>query len=810
MILTVYIIAKIICSFATLQFGENVVMRRYLVRNVIFIAVVALLVTGSLVAVSMVARAQQDARFTLTGQGVPLIQRAHLLHATDPSQTLDLSLGLRPNDAAGLDTLLQQIYTPGSSQYHHYLTPDEFSQRFAPTEEQVQQVISFLQAQGLTVQNIAANHLLIDATGTVAQVQQAFHVKINTYQYGNRTFYANAQAPSVPVALQAVISSIGGLDNSVRYQPLVQSGAGQQALQPLAAPSGYGPGELATAYNTAPLVSAGLRGQNQTVAVFELDGYKAADVQQYFQNYNLGSPAIRNVLIDGANGSAGQGAIEVELDIEVVGAVAPQTNQLIYEGPNTTQGLNDTYNRIVTDNQAQIISTSWGLCESSTGSAELMTLDTIFKQAAAQGIAIYAAAGDAGAYDCGDTSLGVDSPADDPYVTGVGGTNLQLGANNSYGSESVWSDASSTGRGPKGDGGGGGISSAFGLPSWQRGNGVINSFSSGQPCGAPSGQYCREVPDISADADPNSGYAVYCTVSAAGCSSSGWIVVGGTSAAAPFWAGSGALINQYLQGQNLARAGSANPALYAVYNVQQAAPVFHDVTSGDNLFYPASAGYDMASGLGSPDVAALAKALAASMGGGGSPTPTPTPPVGSPTPTPSPTPVVPPPSTPTPSPATTLIKNGNFENGVSPWQESSSGGYELISTLNPHAGRDGLYLCGYTGCKDRLGQTLTVPRTYTSLRLSYWWFSETMEISQQCIDTFAVTIQSASGQTIRTLQRSCNSNATNSWQQQSMDLTSLLAPYKGQQVTLFFSGTTRANLFLTSSFFVDDVSLVAF
>jgi kumamolisin len=773
----------------------------------IFLAVVALLLAGSLVTVNMVARAQQDARFTLTGQSVPLIQQARLLRAADASQQLNLSIGLRLNNATGLQKLLQAIYTPGSSQYHHYLTPAEFRQLFAPTDEQVQQVVSFLQAQGLAVQNIASNHLLIDASGTVAQAQQAFHVQINTYQSGDHAFYANAQAPSVPASLQTLISSIGGLDNSAHYQPLVGqvSAASQQAQ---VTPAGYGSVELATAYNSAPLVNAGLRGQNQTVAIFELDGYDSADVQQYFQQYNLGTPNIRNVLVDGAKGSAGQGAIEVELDIEVVGAIAPQASQIIYEGPNTTQGLNDTYNRIVTDNQAQIISTSWGLCESSTGLAELMTLDTIFQQAAAQGIAIYAAAGDAGAYDCGNSSLGVDSPADDPYVTGVGGTNLQLNTNNTYGSESVWSDAGNTGRGPEGAGGGGGISSAFAQPDWQTGTGVNNSYSSGQPCGAPAGQNCREVPDVSADADPNSGYTVYCTVTAAGCSSDGWLVVGGTSAAAPFWAGASALINQYLQSQNLARFGSANPALYAIYNTPPVGPAFHDVTTGNNLYYPATAGYDMASGLGSPDVEALARDLAA-RAGGGSPASTPTPGV-SPTPTSSPTPVVPPSSTPTPSPASTLIKNGGFENGTSPWQESSNGGYELISTLNPHSGQSSVYLCGYTGCKDRIGQSLSVPRAYTSLRLSYWWFSETMEMSQQCVDTFTVVLQNAAGQSLRTLQRACNTGATNGWRQQSIDLTSLLAPYKGQRVSLFFQGATRANQLLTSSFFVDDVSLVAF
>lgn len=777
-------------------------MRRHLIRNALFLAVAAVLVAGSLVAVSMVARAQQDARVLLAGQNVPLIQQARLVRAADPGQTLKLSVGLRPNNSADLESLLQAIYTPGSPQYHHYLTPAEFNQRFAPASDQVQQVVSFLQSQGLNVQNIAPNHLLIDASSTVAQAQQAFHVQINTYQYGNRTFYANAQAPGIPQALQSLISSIGGLDNSVRYQPLGQS-ASRANRQADAAPSGVGPNELGAAYNTAPLTSAGLQGQNQTVAIFELDGYQQGDIQQYFQNFNLGTPNLSNVLVDGFNGSAGQGAIEVELDIEVVGAVAPRAQQLIYEGPNTTQGLNDTYNRIVTDNKAQVISTSWGLCETSTGSAELMTLDTIFKQAAAQGIGIFAAAGDAGAYDCGDTNLGVDSPADDPFVTGVGGTNLQLGANNNYGSESVWSDSTNTERGPKGDGGGGGISNTFPMQSWQTGPGVISSSSSGQPCGAPSGQFCREVPDISADADPASGYAVFCTVTAAGCSSSGWIVVGGTSAAAPFWAGSSALINQYLQSQNLARFGSANPALYAVYNGQQTASAYHDVAAGNNLFYQATAGYDMASGLGSPNVDNLAKDLAANAGSGGGGTPTPTPP-GS-----TPTPVVPPPTTPTPSPATTLVKNGGFESGLAPWQEASSGSYELVSTLNAHTGNDSAYLCGYTGCKDRIGQTFSVPRTYTSLRLSYWWSAETMEMSQQCLDSLTVVIQSTSGQSLRSLQHSCNTNATNGWQQKSFDLTSLLAPYKGQRVTLLFAGTTKANLFLTSSFYIDDVSLVA-
>src|SRR5437868_3537257 len=263
------------------------------------------------------------------------------------------------------------------------------------------------------------------------------------------------------------------------------------AANPHATQSGYGPSDLSGAYDAGPLQSSGVQGNNQTVAVFELDGYQASDVTQYLQNYNLGSPSISNVLVDGFNGSAGAGAIEVELDMEVVAAMAPKATQIVYEGPNTTQGVNDTYNKIVTDNKAQVTTISWGECESASGAAELQTLDTIFKQGASQGIAMFAASGDSGAYDCNDSNLAVDSPAGDPYITGVGGTNLQIN-NGAYGSESVWSNPTDTQRSPNGSGGGGGISNTFAQPSWQTGPGVKNQYSNGN----------SEVPDVSADADP--------------------------------------------------------------------------------------------------------------------------------------------------------------------------------------------------------------------------------------------------------------------------------------------------------------------
>jgi subtilase family serine protease len=759
--------------------------RQTLVRNSLFFVVVAVLVAGSLLTM-LGARANQDAPVTLSGQRVPLVQHARVVRAAAASQVLHLSIGLQPTDPAGLDHFLQDLFTPGSPWYHHYLTPAAFASRFAPAPHQVQQVVSFLQSQGIDVQSIASNRLLIDATTTVGRAEQAFHVHINEYIFANHLFYANAQAPALPAALQSVIRSIGGLDDSVREQPRMHAAR--------AATSGYGPAELSRAYDTLPLANASLQGEGQTVALFELDGYQAADIEQYFQHNTLGTPALSSVLIDGASGAVGQAALEVELDIEVVGAIAPRAAQLVYEGPNSTQGINDTYNRMVTDNKARVISTSWGLCESSIGQAEILTLDTIFKQAAAQGISIYAASGDAGAYDCGDTTLAVDSPADDPYVTGVGGTYLQLGASSSYGSEAVWADASTTARGSAG--GGGGISSIFVQPAWQTGSGVVSSLSSGQPCSAPSGLYCRQVPDIAADADPASGYAVYCTVSAAGCTASGWITVGGTSAAAPFWAGSTALINQDLQSQNLPALGSANPALYALFTSQQTTPAFHDITSGKNLYYPATAGYDMASGLGSPDVSNLAQDLVTSSGNG-TPPPVPT---GTPVPT----------STPTPAPGKNLLQNTGFEHGQQPWQEASSGGYQIISTLNPHTGRAAAYLCGYLACDDRIWQRFAVPGAYRSLSLSYWWYSQSSRSGTRCQDSLTVVLQTDAGRQIRILQRDCNTDLSGGWVQYSLDLGALLAVYKGQHVSLLFRATAQAGSSQQISiFFVDDVRMLA-
>ncbi|HZS75259.1 MAG TPA: S53 family peptidase [Ktedonobacteraceae bacterium] len=767
-------------------------MQRNVARNFVFLSASILLIAASLLAMHLTVRASSDQHVLFQQQTAPLLKHAQQLGAADANQQLQLSIGLQLRNADQLDTLLSDIYNPQSPQYHQYLTPDQFEQLFAPTPGDVQQVVSFLQNSGLTVTGIAPNNLLIDATGTVARASAAFHIQINNYRVGSRVFYANATPPTLPASVSSLISSIGGLDNSIKFHPFYQR---QPAQKTQSGPTGLGPKDLAAAYDATPLQNAGILGDNSTIALFELDGYQPSDVAQYFANYGMPTPNISRVLVDNYSGTAGMGAIEVELDIEIVGAIAPHANQIVYEGPNNVQGLNDTYNQIVHDNKAQIVDTSWGLCESSTGNAELKTLDNIFKQGAVQGMTFFAAAGDTGAYDCGDNNLGVDSPASDPYVTSVGGTTLQLNAG-AYSSESVWSNPSDTMRGPKGAGSGGGLSNTFAMSSWQSGAGVLSSYSSNTPCGLPGGQYCREVPDVTAVADPATGYSIYCTITNAGCPNTGWMTLGGTSASAPFWAGSAALINQYLRSQNKPTLGYANPTLYKLFNAQQqfSASPFHDVTTGNNLFYPATTGYDLASGIGSPDIANMAYDLVALFGGNGTPTPTPTNP---PSPTPNPSP--------TPPPA--LIQNSGFENGQAPWQESSSAGFQLIQSMNPHTGQNSAYLCGYPNCDDRIWQTFTVPSNYTKLTVSYWWYSDTAKNTKQCQDTFNARLLTTSGSTIVNLQQSCNTNANNAWVLVTVDISAALAPYKGKQVTLYFRGTNSSNPVQTSDFYVDDVAV---
>ena len=324
------------------------------------------------------------------------------------------------------------------------------------------------------------------------------------------------------------------------------------------------PALIKSAYN---LSSTSLTGAGETLALYELDGYTSSDVTAYASQFGLPTLNIKNVLVDGATGKPGDGADEVTVDIELMAALAPGARILVYEAPLNATYANaiDVFNRIVSDNQAKVVSTSWGNAENEINAGDptfITSENNIFQQMAAQGQSMFSAAGDNGAYDdsynCNNSTLEVDDPGSQPYVTSVGGTTLRLNSSGAYVSETSWATSAASGPCVKdaesnpnysaAEGGGGGISTIWPLPSWQSGLG--SSANQGSTT-------MRMVPDVSLDADENnSGYSIYY--------SGAWIVAGGTSCAAPLWAAFTGLLNQGRVAASMSRVGQFNPAIYPI------------------------------------------------------------------------------------------------------------------------------------------------------------------------------------------------------------------------------------------------------
>jgi kumamolisin len=653
-------------------------------------------------------------------------------------------------------------------------------------------VRKFLEDAGLHVTGVSANRLLINATGTVAQVEQAFAITISQYHLDGRTVFAPDRSPLIPVALAPSIQGIVGLDNVGQVHP-----AGEQALlqpaQRSAVPPGFTPTDLRSAYDVASLISAGGDGTGQNVAVVEFAPYIPGDLAAFRSHYSLPSATVNNHSVDLATvtcATAGtscdvSGISEADLDVEVVSALAPNATQDVYTGPNTGAGELDTYQAIVTDDADTVITTSWGLCEPAKGSADLQALDNIFIQAAAQGQTVFAAAGDTGSDGCnsgGALPQAVLSPASDPYVAGVGGTTLTL-SGGLYSSEITWNDLP-THSNPIGTGGGN--SSYFGRYSWQVGLNMPNNS-------------LRLVPDVAANADPYTGYSVYCTsavlINKGGCSGTGtsWVDFGGTSAATPLWAGILADVNGYLLANSLAATGWVNSALYQLLGSSQTYTPFHDVTSGNNNVdyssggFNAGACYDEVTGVGTPDAWNIARDIQGGIktAGGGS---CPIPPAG-----------------------TQLIQDGGFETVPGPWQTFSQGGYDGMVSFNPHTGANTFLGCAYPSCDDRAAQTFTVPGTVHSAQLSFWEDGfNALGAGPLCLDHFYVTLSTPDGTVFDPVTGSCIVDS-NGYTHALFDVTTALQAHTAQQVTLTLR-VTAANLsnytIYDSAVFVDDVSLV--
>ena len=525
------------------------------------------------------------------------VSQAVFMEHLDANMPVPITFVLPLRNQKALEQLIQQIYNPADQQhYGKYLTSAEFIERFAPTQEDYDQVIAYAKKLGLNVIGTHPNRVLLNVSGPTKSIEAALNLKLNMYQQTNgRKFYAPDSEPEVPVAIASLINGIVGLDNSsVWHAYNRRKEISEEMLNAPSASSfpsgpggGYAPGDVKIAYN---LNGVSANGSGQKIALFELAAYLASDITAYTTYFGLPSANLTNVLVDG--GSGGGIDAEVALDIELALALAPHSQIYVYEGPNSGQGVLDTYNRIATDNIAKQVSTSWGLGEDEAGSQTIQAENAIFQQMAAQGQTIYASAGDSGAYDdYPSTTLVVDDPASQPYMVGVGGTSLTVNATTgAYVSETVWNDGLGNGAG------GGGVSSVWPIPSWQTNVSTVYSKTN------------RNVPDISLNADQDKGYSIFYNGQ--------WTIYGGTSCAAPLWAAFTALVNQQRQAAQMSVLGFANPPLYAIGTTAALQTVdYHDITTGNNLFYQAGPGYDNASGWGSFNGANLFAGLTTAFNG---------------------------------------------------------------------------------------------------------------------------------------------------------------------------------------------------
>ncbi|HEV2695598.1 MAG TPA: protease pro-enzyme activation domain-containing protein, partial [Verrucomicrobiae bacterium] len=487
---------------------------------------------------------------------------------------LNLAIGLPLRNTGILSNLLQQIYDPNSANYHRYLTPVQFADRFGPTESDYKALMTFALSNHLQVTATHSNRVLLDVSGSAADMEHAFHVTLHTYRHPTekRTFFAPDTEPSL--ALTVPVLHISGLDNYALPKPhlVIQPLINGQNASPNA---GSGPTNtyMGNDFRAAYVPNTTLNGSGQTVGLLQFDGYTANDITYYENQAGLPNVPLQNILVDGANGnpSLTGGEVEVSLDIEMAISMAPGLSKIIiYMAPNPSPWV-DLLGRMADDNQAKQLSSSWF----AAGAGADPSADEIFLQMAAQGQSFFNASGDNDAY----ADL-IDFPGDTPYITQVGGTTLTTsGPSGSWVSETVWNTGT-------GKGSGGGISTQYFIPNWQTNISMLANNGS---------TAMRNTPDVAFAADN-----IY--VRANG----GNYKVAGTSCAAPLWAGFMALANQQAAARGKPPVGFLNPILDIIGSGTNYATSFHDITIGNNesLGSPsqflAVSGYDLCTGWGTP------------------------------------------------------------------------------------------------------------------------------------------------------------------------------------------------------------------
>lgn len=562
---------------------------------------------------------------------------------------MSLDVVLAPRDPSALAELATAVSTPGSGLRGDYLTIGQLRDEFSPTQSEVSSVESGLRTLGLKVTGVSADRLTVRVSGSSSAVERALGTSFERYRLASgRDAYTNSTPARLPAPIGQDVGTVVGLSNlynfkslSSRPKPDGAAPASSTASSPAAAGTAsklqagspqacskaaeleglgaYAANQLASAYGMTGLYDEGDYGQGSTVGVVEFEKDAPTDITAYESCYGI-TTTVDYIKVDGGATGSKYGEGEAALDIEDIAGLAPGATIDVYQAPNSDSGALDEFEYIVDHPSAAVVSSSWGECEPLLGPDEKASMaaakaeSTLFEYAAAEGQSWLSAAGDSGSNDCGDetynkglaSSLQVDDPGSQPFVTSVGGTTLHVRGDTT--TQTVWNNETGAG--------GGGISEIWPMPAYQsaadKSLGVVNANSSAAACGVSTG-YCREVPDVTADANPETGFILYWAGS--------WSVIGGTSGAAPIWAAIVALTDASSACGKKA-VGFLNPALYKVAGSQAYSSAFTDITEGNNAsrlygyggdLYPARVGYDMASGLGAPLVTSATGGLTDSL-----------------------------------------------------------------------------------------------------------------------------------------------------------------------------------------------------
>lgn len=565
-------------------------------------APLAALLAGVVALAGMPASAQGPALLE-AGDGTAQVPAPVRLGLASPTEEVAFDLVLAPRDPEASRRFTADLRDPASPDYRHYLSPEQIGERFGPTDETLARIHEVLDVVGIQAVAMPAQRTRLSVTGPGAAVSAFLRVPIERWQdpRSGLVYHATSQTPAVPAALSGVVSAVSGLSP---WLPVSHAAAPELPAR------GLTPQDLARAYDYESMWAEGIDGTGTSVGILQFGLDTDEDLAVFDAAFGLSGPAPKRVPVNGglsADAPAGF-AGEATLDTQVVRAVAPGTQIIVYGFPARGTDFGAAMDAIVEAGETQFVTVSYGRCYANPY-VSLEMVDSLHRslEAAAQaGVTMLVASGDDGAYACHpfdltDHRVTTDFPSCTQHALSVGGTMLDLNADGTYRRETGWEDFLTT------KGTGGGINDVEGpdgplerKPAYQQG-----------VAGIDASLDLRHCPDVAAVADSTTGYLIFQTDPESG--EGAWQVSGGTSAAAPLWAAVMALVQQKAQAAGIERVGFLNDLLYGLKASHPAA--FHDVIRGGNLLDDAGADWDAATGIGTPVVSVLADAVIEALGG---------------------------------------------------------------------------------------------------------------------------------------------------------------------------------------------------